>query len=48
MDIDNSRASFSPGKKFQLDIYRDTLNAIFEVAHDMEKVKRNSSEKKFN
>ncbi|KAI3408089.1 Aspartate carbamoyltransferase [Psidium guajava] len=48
-DVDNSRASFSPGKKFQLDdvieaqqFDRDTLSAIFEVARDMEKVEKNS------
>ncbi|KAI6690583.1 hypothetical protein NL676_027411 [Syzygium grande] len=49
MDVDNSRASFLPGKRFQLNdvieaqqFDRDTLSAIFEVAREMEKVKQNS------
>ncbi|XP_059442842.1 aspartate carbamoyltransferase 1, chloroplastic [Corylus avellana] len=42
--------SFSVGKKFQLDdiieaqqFDRDTLSAIFEVAHEMEKIEKNST-----
>lgn len=49
LDIENT-SSFSVGKKFQLDdvieaqqFDRDILNAIFEVAHDMENIEKNSS-----
>lgn len=48
LEIENA-PSFSVGKKFQLDdvieaqqFDRDILNAIFEVAHEMEKIEKNS------
>ncbi|KAH7565480.1 hypothetical protein JRO89_XS09G0215800 [Xanthoceras sorbifolium] len=49
LEVDNV-PSFTVGNKFQLDdvieaqqFDRDILNAIFEVAHEMEKIEKNSS-----